>query len=78
MEERLKESMSILSKLQELGIPNTDPSYKQLSAKFSEWVKGGETWQGNIDFHRFNRRAKVLLPTRPGAVAKCDFLVYNF
>jgi predicted double-glycine peptidase len=78
MEERLQESMTILRKLQDLGVPSTDPSYKELSGKFSEWVKGGETWQGNVDFYRFNRRAKVLLPTRPGAVAKCDFLVYQF
>ena len=70
--------MSILNKLQDLGIPKSDPAYKELSGKFSEWVKGGDTWQGNVDFLRFNRRAKVLLPTRPGTVAKCDFLVHNF
>jgi hypothetical protein len=77
-DERLKESMNILNKLLELGIPKSDSSYKELSAKFSEWVKGGETWQGNVDFLRFNRRAKVLLPTRAGTIAKCDFLVHNF
>jgi hypothetical protein len=77
-EERVRESMSILKKLQELGIPSTDPSYKELSTRFNEWIKGGETWVGNVDFYRWNRRAKVLLPTRPGAVAKCDFLHHVF
>lgn len=76
--ERVKESMAILQKLQELGIPPTDPAYKELSSKFSEWIKGGEAWVGNVDFHRWNRRAKVLLPTRPGTIAKCDFLHHVF
>jgi hypothetical protein len=76
--ERLQESMNILKQIQELGIATTDPGYRALSAKFSEWVKGGDAWQGNVDFHRHNRRAKVLLPTKPGTIAKCDFLHHVF
>jgi hypothetical protein len=77
-EERLKESMTILQQIKKLGIPATEPGYKELSAKFSEWVKGGPAWSGSVDFHRFNRRAKLTLPTRPGVVAKCDFLHFVF
>lgn len=76
--ERLQESMTILQKLQDLGIPSTDPSYKELSTHFNTWIKGGEAWVGNVDFYRWNRRAKVLLPTKPGTVAKCDFLHHVF
>jgi hypothetical protein len=76
--ERLKESMTILKQLQDLGIHPTDPGYKELSGKFNEWIRGGEAWQGNVDFHRWNRRARVLLPTKAGRVAKCDFLHYVF
>jgi hypothetical protein len=78
IKERIEESMNILYKLQELGISDTDPGYKALSAKFNEWIRGGEAWFGNVDFHRWDRRAKVLLPTKPGTQAKCDFLVHKF
>jgi hypothetical protein len=70
--------MHILSQLKSLGIPATEPGYREISGKFSEWVKGGPSWSGSVDFPRFNRRAKVTLPTRPGAVAKCDFLHFVF
>ena len=76
--ERIKESMEILKKIQELGISDTDPGYKALSAKFNEWIRGGDTFVGNVDFYRWNRRAKVLLPTKPGAIARCDLLHYVF
>lgn len=76
--ERVKESMEILRKIQELGIADTDPGYKALSARFNDWIRGGETFQGNIDFVRWNRRARVLLPTKVGATAKCDLLHYVF
>lgn len=77
-EERLQESMNVLKQIRDLGIAPTDPGYRALSAKFSDWVKGGDAWQGNVDFHKWNRRAKVLLPTKPGTVAKCDFLHHVF
>jgi hypothetical protein len=78
VQERISESMTILNKLQELGIPPTDPGYKELSGHFNTWIKGGEAWVGHVDFHRWNRRAKVLLPIKVGTVAKCDFLHYIF
>ena len=78
VQERISESMTILNKLQELGIPHTDPGYKELSGHFNTWIKGGEAWVGHVDFHRWNRRAKVLLPIKFGTVAKCDFLHYVF
>lgn len=78
VKERVQESMNILQQLQELGIPDSDPGYKALSAKCNDWIRGGEAWFGNVDFHRWDRRAKLLLPTKPGAPAKCDFLVYKF
>ncbi len=76
--ERISESMTILNKIQELGIPSTDPGYKQLSGHFNTWIKGGDAWTGHVDFHRWNRRAKVLLPTKVGTIAKCDLLHYTF
>lgn len=78
VKERVRESIHILSQLKALGIPDTDPGYKALSEKCNEWIRGEEPWQGHIDFHRWDRRAKLLLPVKPGTIAKCDFLVYHF
>jgi hypothetical protein len=71
IEERLKESIEILKKLVELGVPDTDPSYKELSSHFNTWIKGGDSWQGTVDFMRFERRAHIVLPTRLGCKATC-------
>lgn len=76
--ERLKESMEILKKLVDLGIPDTDPSYKEISTHFNDWIKGGEAWQGTIDFMRFERRAFVVLPTKFGCIASCVLKQYKF
>ena len=76
--ERIQESMSILQKLKDMGVSSNDPSYKQLSSHFNTWIKGGDSWVGTVDFYRYNRRAKVILPTKPGTVAKCDFLHHVF
>jgi hypothetical protein len=76
--ERLSESMEILQKIKDLGIADSDPGYKALSAHFNDWIRGGETFVGTVDFIRWNRRAKVLLPTKPGAIARCDLLHYVF
>ena len=76
--ERLKEAMEILNKLKVLGVKDNDHDYKELSAKFSEWVKMGPSWQGTVNFYNYNRKAVVLLPTKPKATAKCDFLVHIF
>ena len=76
--DRIKESVEILKKLQELGVPDTDPSYKELSSHFNTWIKGGEAWQGTVDFMRFERRAHVLLPTKLNCPATCVLKQYKF
>jgi hypothetical protein len=78
IQERLKESIELLKKLRDLGVPDTDPSYKELSAKLSEWVKGGDAWQGHVDFQRFERRAYLVLPTKPGRIATCNLRHHIF
>lgn len=78
VQERLKESIEILKKLVELGVPDTDPSYKELSSHFNIWIKGGDAWQGTVDFMRFERRAHVVLPTKLGCKATCILKQYKF
>lgn len=78
IKERVSESVNILNQLKSLGIPDTDPGYKALSERFNTWIRGGDVWEGNVDFHRWDRRAKVLLPVKSGRPAKCDFLIHKF
>jgi hypothetical protein len=75
LQERLQESMRILKQIQDLGIAPTDPSYKELSTHFSNWVKTGEAWEGTVDFFRYGRNAEVFLPSKKGRVAKCNLLM---
>lgn len=76
--DKLKESMRILQELQDAGVAATDPSYKELSKRFSEWVKGTEPWNGTVNFYRYNRRAVVNLPVKARYTAKLDFLHHVF
>lgn len=67
-EDRVKESITILKKLKELGIPSNEPGYYQTKQKLDEWIAGGDQWDGRIDFPRFQRRAELVLPIRPDRV----------
>jgi hypothetical protein len=66
--DRVKESITILKKLKELGIPSNEPGYTMTKQKLDEWIAGGDLWEGRIDFPRFQRRAELLLPVRPDRV----------
>jgi len=74
-QERLKESISILKQLNDIGVHSTNPAYKELSGRFNDWVRGGEAWTGDIEFPKYNRIAQVSLPVKLGRVATCNFLV---
>jgi hypothetical protein len=76
--ERVKESTTLLRKLQDLGVSTDDPGYKEMSARMNTWIKDGPAYQGTIDFRPYNRRAKLVLPVQSSAVAKCDFLHHVF
>jgi hypothetical protein len=68
--DRVKESITILKKLKELGIPNNEPGYYMTKEKLDEWIQGGPQWDGRIDFPRFQRRAELVLPVRPDRVVQ--------
>jgi len=69
-QDRVKESITILKKLKELGIPNNEPGYYQTKRQLDEWIAGGDQWDGRIDFPRFQRRAELVLPVRPDRVVE--------
>lgn len=68
--DRVKEAITILKKLKELGIPQSEPGYYMTKEKLDEWIAGGDEWDGRIDFPRFQRRAELVLPVRPDRVVQ--------
>ena len=68
-EERLQETITILKKLQEVGIHDTDPGYKQVKELMTAWVKEGEASAHKIEFPRHGRRGELVLPWRAGRAA---------
>ena len=76
-EERVKESITILNKIKGLGISAMDPGFKELSIQFSEWIKGTESWTGEIELHRYQRTAKLHLPIEKGKTATCNLIVWK-
>ena len=69
LEDRLKEGVTLLLKLREVGITDTEPGFQELKAKISEWTKSDHAWNGQIEFARYGRYADVILPSKPGVVA---------
>lgn len=66
--DRVKEAITILQKLKEIGIPPNEPGYMITKQHLDAWIAGGEQWSGRVDFPRFQRRAELTLPTRPDRV----------
>jgi hypothetical protein len=67
-QDRVKESITILKKLKELGIPTNEPGYFLTKQRLDVWIAGGDQWEGRIDFPRFQRRAELVLPVKPERV----------
>ncbi len=66
--DRVKEAITILQKLKELGIPTNEPGYLFTKQQLDEWIQGGDRWEGRVDFPRFQRRAELILPVKPDRV----------
>ena len=65
----MKETITILNKLREVGIAETDPGYQQVKTCMSVWVSNGEAASHKIDFHRHGRRGELVLPRRADRAA---------
>jgi hypothetical protein len=68
-EDRVKETITILNKLKEVGIAETDPAYQEVKTHMSVWVSNGESAVYKIDFHRHGRRGELVLPKRADRAA---------
>lgn len=65
----MKETITLLKKLQEVGIPTIDSGYKEIQARMTAWVNTGEPETFSIAFARVDRRAEVVLPRRADRAA---------
>jgi hypothetical protein len=74
-EERVRETITILKKLQEVGIADTDPGYVDIKARMSEWVKTGEASAATVEFPRHGRRGELVLPRRADRAATLSLKV---
>ena len=69
-EERLKETITILKKLKEIGIPSDHHFYNEIKERMSEWVNDGEALEETIDF--VSHWAELNLPEKKGRVASLN------
>ena len=77
VEDRVREGIALLKKIQEVGIDKSDDGFKELQSKISDWVKTGDPWAGKIKFPLYNRVAEVLLPRKSSAVASLVLKVHH-
>jgi hypothetical protein len=59
---RVRESITLLKKFTQLGIPLSDPAVKELKQHLDAYINDGLCWKGSVDFLRFGRIADVNLP----------------
>lgn len=69
MADRVRETVTILTKLQEVGIPTHEPGYVQTKAIMDAWIRDGGRQEHEIMFPRFERRGLLELPARAGQSA---------
>jgi hypothetical protein len=65
-EERLRDTILMLTRLKQFGVAATDPGFKELQEKLTAWVHAGGADSFSVELIRQNRRADVVLPRRAG------------
>jgi len=68
--ERVKEGITILKKLRDIGIDSKDSGFKRIQGEISNWVNTGEELAVTvIPFAHYDRNAHVSLPKYVGSTA---------
>lgn len=70
-ESRVSETVVLLKKLAEVGIPATDAGYQIIKKYMSKWVHDGEALNITVPLMRYGRDAILILPATAGEVASC-------
>ncbi len=78
IEERLKESVSLLKQIQGMGIQPTHKGYAELKGHLDAWIKEGIAFQGKVDFPDHSYKAILLLPMRANNVSSCKLKHHVF
>lgn len=68
--ERLKETITLLKKLPEVGIPIESYPYSEVQELMTNWVNGGPATKTTIDFK--SHIGVLILPVKEGAVSSLD------
>ena len=71
--ERLKETMVLLKKLQEIGVPKSHYVFQQVKSRLSDWVSDGPALTEQIDFG--THMGELCLPIKAGDVATLNLKV---
>lgn len=71
--ERLKETITLLKKLPEVGVARESYAYSQVQDLMTEWVNGGGYKKEVIDFE--SHTGTLILPIVEGRVSSLDLKV---
>lgn len=68
--DRVRESVEILMKLKEIGIPTNDVGYMLTKELLDAWIQDGLQREEQIPFPRALRTGHIILPAREGRKAQ--------
>jgi hypothetical protein len=74
-EERLTETIKLLTELQTGGVKRTSLSFQDVQKKMSDWVNTGISADYNVPFPEYGREAIVALPRYNNRAATIHFNV---
>jgi hypothetical protein len=70
--ERLKETITLLKKLPEVGVPTSSYVYEQVKQQMTLWVSDGPAFDDRFDFG--THWGDLKLPVKPGRVASLNLV----
>jgi hypothetical protein len=68
--ERVKETITLLKKLPDVGIPRESYAYSQVQDLMTVWINGGPAVTEKIDFE--SHWGTLVLPVKEGKVSSLD------
>jgi hypothetical protein len=64
--DRVREAITILKKLQEIGLTDIEPGYRLTKSALDIWISNGESREEKIEFARHGRTGYLSLPALQG------------
>jgi hypothetical protein len=68
-EDRVRETVTLLKKLLEVGVCTTDPGYIESKKAMDAWIADGRSVSQTIEFPTIGRRGELVLPRKQSAAA---------